>query len=277
MRGTAHLIRSFRRWWLDRLILRPSRDAIDPTEQRRRWLDWNDESVEFFEHASQSRHPESPSRLVLKFPGTSGRAERSSRFPVQDDPDAAVWTWNPPGYGGSGGRAALADIADAALAFSDHVGQVFDDQIPPLWLTGNSLGCCAALHVAAERSELLPIAGLILRNPPPLIPVVMRIARRYPGGRWMQSVANALPASMNAQRSVAQVRLPIVWIQSANDRLVPPPLQDELIASHPGPQKTVVLAGKDHHEPADESQMAEIAAAVDWLRSQPVAIARHSH
>jgi uncharacterized protein len=271
-------IRSFRRWWLDRLVLRPSRHPISADNLKRGEFHWSDHRIEFYEHpADQSsadqpsepssiRSAQTPSRLVLKFPGTSGRAEKSSRFPVHDDPDAVVWTWNPPGYGSSGGRASLHQFGGAAAAFAKHAAMTFGKALPPIWLSGNSLGCCVALHVAAELAAEMPIRGLVLRNAPPLVPVVMRIAHRYPGGRWMRKVAESLPAAMDVRLSITKVELPIVWILSGNDRLVPPEMQHEVIRLHRGPQRIVVLNGRDHHEAADDAQFAEIEDAIDWLK-----------
>jgi uncharacterized protein len=267
------LLRSFRVWWLDRLVLRPSRHPIGADNLKRGEFVWSGHRIEYFEHPADLSSPTvnddptaKPSRLVLKFSGTSGRAEKSSRFPVHNDSRAVVWTWNPPGYGSSGGRASLHRFGDAATAFAKHAAMTFGPDLPPIWLSGNSLGCCVALHVAAALVHEMPIEGLVLRNAPPLIPVVMRIAHRYPGGRWMRKVAESLPEAMNVCQSITNVTLPIVWIQSGNDQLVPPEMQHEIIRLHRGPQRIVVLSGRDHHEAADDAQWVEIENAIAWLK-----------
>lgn len=276
------MIRRFRRKILDRLILRPSRHLIEPNDgsvkvelpiRRRR--------LECFVHGSVGGVDGDVDVVVLKFPGTAGRAERSSSFPMAElgFERTAVWTWNPPGYGGSGGRASLASIADAALALATAVIDRYDAEgsRPRVYLCGNSLGCCVGLHVASELSRGQSgatdcsgprdriIDGLILRNPPPLADVVMRIAARYPMGHLMSSVVAALPPSMDAAATISGVPAPIVWICCDRDRLVPPELQEKLIDRHPGISLPVHLAGLDHHEPADEQQKKQIAAAIAEL------------
>ena len=110
----------------------------------------------------------------------------------------AIWTWNPPGYGRSGGRASLQRIADAANEFWRQVTQREAGESTSIWLCGNSLGCVTALHVAASAQPDPSRVGMILRNPPPLIPVVKRIARQYPLGSLLDSTIESLCEPMNA-------------------------------------------------------------------------------
>ncbi|MFG0260963.1 MAG: hypothetical protein ACF788_01030, partial [Novipirellula sp. JB048] len=125
----------FRSVLLDKLVLRPTRDRVDPGTQRRVVLTSRFGPLETFGLANypdpdftspaaacagsacaggaggagcrDASHPTAggaevgaagpPELLLLKFPGTAGRAERSSLFPADLMPDVRthVWTWNP--------------------------------------------------------------------------------------------------------------------------------------------------------------------------------------
>ncbi len=98
-----------RQYLLDRMVLRPSRHPIEHPTQQREMLDFGGRKLECF--VQRNFEPDqSPELLVLKFPGTAGRAERSTGFPMSlmQEHRVEIWTWNPPGYGRSEGRASLA-------------------------------------------------------------------------------------------------------------------------------------------------------------------------
>ena len=139
-------IQEIRRYLLDRMVLRPSRDPIDHAPKERVMLNADKDPLECF--VERNYDGESPPQvLILKFPGTAGRAERSTTFPADLLPPvrAAIWTWNPPGYGRSGGRARLDRIADASLDFCGQVIRREADRSTILLLCGNSLGCLTTL------------------------------------------------------------------------------------------------------------------------------------
>lgn len=216
--------------------------------------------------------------LVLKFPGNAGRAERSSSFPLAvlrgDDVGSggSVWTWNPPGYGSSDGPASLATYAPSAIAFADRVYQATTIRAGAerqsrrrIFLCGNSMGCCAAIHIAARWQHRDQIAGLILRNPPPLNLVVMRIANRYPMGKMIRPIAESLPRAMNAIHEIVNVDAPVVWIACQDDSLVPISLQSKIFEKHPGIHDQVLLAGLDHNESPDAAQTRQICEAISKM------------
>lgn len=269
---TAQVLRQY---LLDRIVLRPTRHWLEPGEQRRVGLNVLGRPLECFVHGKQPVG-ESLDVLILKFPGTAGRAERSSSFPLPILPlDAAgqppmgeVWTWNPPGYGRSSGRATMQGISAAAVDFARQVIERRVTLSTKLLLVGNSLGCAPALHVAASDICSSSKAGLILRNPPPLTPVVRRVAESYPLGRLVAPVADSVCDAMNVEVSAAAVNAPIVFLQSELDTLVPPLLQHRVHQAHGGPQKIVNLVGLEHDGIPDQSHSDAIVAAVDWLWKQ---------
>ncbi|TWU55351.1 alpha/beta hydrolase [Rubripirellula reticaptiva] len=262
-------LQSFRRYLLDRMVLRPSRVHIPHGVQTRVMMDVCGRSLECF--VQRNFDDDGPADLlVLKFPGTAGRAERSSMTPVSmlDGVRGEVWTWNPPGYGRSEGRASLQSIAIAAQHFFRNVVQAGSVVPGVIWLCGNSLGCNVALHVAATMDCGDASAGLVLRNPPPLIPVVMRIARQYPLGQRVRSIAESLSDEMNAMKTAPQVSLPAVFMQSEKDELVPPSIQDELIDCYAGDRRVVKLSGLKHAGIASPEQEALIEKEIRWLWNQ---------
>ena len=258
-----------RRYLLDRMVLRPSRHPIDHPHLRREMIDFGGRQLEcFVQRNFEAALP--PDLLVLKFPGTAGRAERSTGFPMSmmETHRVEVWTWNPPGYGRSQGRASLPRIADAAIAFWDQVTKRAGGPEVSIWLCGNSLGCVSALHVAASVKPNMASTGLLLRNPPPLVPVVKRVAANYPLGNLMAPVVESLCDSMNAMISASRVKLPAVFMQSELDSLVPPDFQNRLIANYAGRHRLVVLEGLEHGCIATDDHLPRIAESIRWLWEQ---------
>lgn len=259
-------IESIRRYLLDRMVLRPSRHPIEYPHQERRVLKCGGRELECFVQCSQpSETP--PDLLVLKFPGTAGRAERASEFPstLLDVPNWAIWTWNPPGYGRSDGRASLPTIAAAATCFYDHVVSAIAGPTTSVWLCGNSLGCLSALHVAADRKPDRSHTGLLLRNPPPLGRVVQRIADRYPHFGFVNPIIASLCDPMDALATSRLVDLPGVFLQSELDTLVPVEFQNEIIDLYGGESQVVLMEGLGHGCLATETHEPLIENAIDWL------------
>lgn len=264
------MIGPFRRYLLDRMVLRPSRQPIEFAPQQRVMLSTSSgRSLECF--VQKNFDADEPAELlVLKFPGTAGRAERSTGFPMSifRDTRVAVWTWNPPGYGRSDGRACLARIADAAIDFWTQVTARQCDDSTNVWFCGNSLGCVLTLHVAASVQPDPSTSGIIMRNPPPLIPVVKNIARQYPLGRWMDPVVETLCDAMNAMLSAPRVNLPAVFLQSELDTVVTRLHQNELIDAYAGPRRVVLMEGLSHSDVATEIHEPLIRESLEWLWTQ---------
>lgn len=264
-------IQSLRRRIFDRLVLRPSRGAIDFGAQERVMLKWGPggEPLESFVHYVGKRKSQLD-LLVLKFPGTAGRAERSTPFPTTAFPNAnaEVWTWNPPGYGKSTGRASLARIHMASLDFLRCVlGSKRITDTTRVWIVGNSLGCVTALNVAANVPTMNRL-GMILRNPPPLSDVVKNVAARYPLGHWVHPIADSLVDEMNAPIMAARVQLPAVFLQSEMDELVLPSMQQDVLDAYAGPTRFVELEGLTHGGVATDFHEPLITDALGWLWDQ---------
>lgn len=261
-------IQQLRRYLLDRMVLRPSRDELDHRPKQRVWLTSAGRPLECFVEETRNDDDQPVDVLVLKFPGTAGRAERASNFPldwlpIEPEQRVSIWTWNPPGYGGSAGRASLGRIAEASLDFWDRVTTKKLAESTRVLLCGNSLGCVTALHVASKVDHQR--SGLILRNPPPLIPVVKHVASRYPMSRLVNPIAESLCDRMNATVTAKSVEMPAVFMQCELDSLVLPEFQEQVIDAFAGPKRIALLKGLDHADVTMDEHEEIVRESIHWL------------
>ncbi|MEM6471048.1 MAG: alpha/beta fold hydrolase [Planctomycetota bacterium] len=276
------MIRALRQRLLDQFVLRPSRGHMPYAPKERLILSRDGLTDELFvsrpatrfqaDASSEADRREVPPELIVfKFPGTAGRAERASDWPCGclPDVDVEVYTWNGPGYGRTSGRASLSAMAARAAMMFELMIEEVSSTDTKVWLVGNSLGCATAVSVANQFSDR--IDGLMMRNPPPLVQTVKRVAHRYPAGRWTDSIAESLPPSMNLMQTATQIRLPTVILQSEYDKLVPPELQMTIYESINAPKQLVVMEGLGHDGVATEAHEQEITVAVTWLWNQALA------
>lgn len=253
---------------LDHFVLRPTRHPIDSTGARREYAELSKGKIEFFvQHHGMSKAP--TELLVLKFPGTAGRAERSSLFPGSciTEIHTKIWTWNPPGYGQSEGKSTLPVIANSALDFFNYALSEHDQDLP-IWLVGNSLGCLSALHIASAIDQNHYRLGVILRNPPDLIRVVKNVARKYPFGFALDGVAESLCDAMNVRLTAPRCTAPAFFLQSEFDTLVPRRLQDQIIELYGGDYRKLVLSGLEHDGKLQPMHYPSINSGIQWLWSQ---------
>ncbi|MFK8114204.1 MAG: alpha/beta hydrolase [Rubripirellula sp.] len=250
-------------------MLRPSRHTVDHGSLERETLEINEAPLECFVRRNYTEACPAD-LLVLKFPGTAGRAERSTDFPAKRFANVRTsqWTWNPPGYGASQGKASLNRIAATSLEFWRQVIERESNDSTTIWLCGNSLGCVTAMNVAAAMQPDPRRCGMILRNPPPLISVVKRAAARYPAGSLMGPVAESLVDSMNLLITSSQSKLPAVFLQSELDNLVPVDHQNDAISRYAGENRKVLMKGLGHGGIATDCHEPLIEEALQWLWDQ---------
>ncbi|MEM9412234.1 MAG: alpha/beta hydrolase, partial [Planctomycetota bacterium] len=240
-------------WLADRLILCPTVHPIEAgDEKRREVIPVADSFIEAWvgEHVPESNFALNQ-LAILKFPGTAGRAERAGVHPAEmlRRFQSEIWTINLPGYGGSPGAASIKKMADCASASYSFVSEKLRC---PVLVSGNSLGCLSALYVAANFS----VAGLILRNPPPIHELI-RTRPRYAAwslglSKW---IANEVPRELDAVKNATTVECPCLFVQSEQDKVVPTKYQDLIINQFKGQKKVLVIPGADHHEPLGDEQM----------------------
>ncbi|MEO1617174.1 MAG: alpha/beta hydrolase [Planctomycetota bacterium] len=269
------MIRAFRQKLLDRFVLRPTRHRLPYAPKERLVISDSGTRDELFvqrpllsQHESEDPGADEfkpPELIVFKFPGTAGRAERASDWPASalGCVDVKLFTWNPPGYGRSSGRASLTSIAERATKMFQVLTEDTCSSHTKVWLVGNSLGCATAVWVANQFANR--VDGLVIRNPPPLVQTVKRVAHRYPGGRWTDRIAESLPASMDLLRTAHGIQLPTVVLQSEYDKLVPPELQLQVYDAIRASKRLVVMRGLGHDGVATEQHEPEINEAIRWL------------
>ena len=263
----------------DRLTLVPSTNPIDLGENRRElfFADTNTDTdtglqIEAFVSTWGDFEQVSPrSRLIiLKIPGTGGRAERATIHPAEllsgrqaDSLLAAeVWTLNHRGYGKSAGPASMQNFVSTLEAFWRHIESKYPAE--PKLITGNSLGCVSALYLAREKKG---VSALLLRNPPPLAQL---ISTRPKYNWWSfgaaKLIAKGIPPALDAIENAKQATCPAVFVTSEKDRVVPPSYQEQIIAAYQGPTEQIILEDADHHHPPPDHQRAQYADTIDWLR-----------
>jgi pimeloyl-ACP methyl ester carboxylesterase len=269
----------------DRFVLAPSQDAIRAEHKARRTLRVVGREVEFYVERTPGHGeptialtangqprlngngapPPEPQIFVLKFNGSGGRAERTTSHPLDfwSDVPGEVWSPNPPGYGASQGQPSLKWLAPTGRAVFEELLRVAGPR--PIVISGNSLGTTVALHVAAEFAGAANLAGLVLRNPPPLAELI----RGKFGWRTLGlslGVARQIPAELDSPKNAARARVPCVFLCSGRDRIVPPRYQQLIRDSYAGPKQIVTMPAADHVFDLSEPHLSEYAQALTWLR-----------
>ena len=247
----------------DRLVLYPSTHPTDAMGATREEIPFDGGSLELWTARSPTAAGAGgPSVLVLSFEGNASRAEWSASPDMQlwGDHPVEVWSLNYPGYGASTGPARLARLPGAALAAYDALARAGEDR--PIVLNGSSLGSALALYVATER----PVAGLLLRNPPPLQDLILSPRFGWWNlwiGAWI--VAGKVPSEMNSRLNAPRVRVPAAFVLSLSDEVVPPAYQQRVVDAYAGEKIRFLLKDASHNAAFDGSHRAELSKACEWL------------
>ncbi len=243
---------------LDRISLRPTRYPIETDGLCRERLSVAECTVDLFALAVERDGPE---WHVLKFVGSSGRAENLTEHPFDawSATSGRIYVANPPGYGSSPGRASLAGHLATARALYAWYQRRHPGQVP--LLMGNSLGGAVALQLASES----PCRGIIVRDSPHL-PAVIRTRYRF-APRLAGWFATQAEQQMDTLSAACRSEVPALFISSRKDRIVPPECQDELMAAYGGPKRIVHAPSADHMQPLGAEASREYLAALAWLQT----------
>jgi len=265
----------------DRLILCPSTSHIDPGENRREVV-FKSKGIEIEAWVSQwgEFDTTAPAErlIVLKIPGTGGRAERASVHPCElmigTDKEseflaAEVWTLNHRGYGGSTGPPSIQNFVPTLEAFWDTIEKRHPTETK--LAIGNSLGCVSVLYLALWKD----IAAILIRNPPPL----QRMISTRPRYNWWsfglaKLIANEIPDFLDSINNAIMAKCPALLITSEKDRVVPPIYQQQIKDMYLGEIKQFIIKGADHHHKIPEHQETEYLGAIDWLHEKLTASGR---
>ncbi len=202
-----------------------------------------------------------PDMYVLRFPGTGGRAEKLSGLldVVWPELSVEIWAVNPPGYGGSSGRASLRHIPGMARLALEEIRHQAAGR--PVLVAGNSLGCVSALYLSANAK----VDGLLLRNPPALKEVVNAHPAWWHLKLGAKLVARQIPHALNSIDNAAQTTVPAVFVMSLKDEIVAPRFQRRIIDAYAGPKKVLELPDAGHSTGLSEQEAARLRALAEWL------------
>ena len=245
--------------WANGLLLYPSRFEIQ-TDARRKAIKVKNGELELWTLRSPQYADREPDCFVLTFMGNGDRAERC--VPVEADAwkesAAEVWGVNYPGYGGSSGQARLADIPSAALLAYDGIKSEAGSR--PVFVSGCSMGTTAALYVAANR----PVAGLILRSPPPLRNLIL--GRHGWWNLWIAAgiIALQIPRELDSLANAAKVHVPAVFVLTQQDEIVPLSYQEDVMKAYSGSTRIVNLDG-GHNDRLSGVSVLAYENALRWL------------
>ena len=251
----------------DFFILHPSRDRlVVPGTARREVPVPGARPVEVWVSRSDGAIGREPQAFVLEFVGNASRAEWMAEMVADEwrQRPVEVWAVNYPGYGGSPGPARLAAIGPAALGAYDalkaHAGG------RPIFVSGQSLGTAAALHVAAHR----PVAGTVLWSPPPLRDMILKRFGWW--NLWIVAgpVAMQVPASLDSIANARKVTAPGVFVATGRDGVVPLKYQAKVSGAYAGPTRFIRLEESQHNAILEGPYIAEFQAALDWLWASAV-------
>lgn len=250
--------------WLrlaNRLILEDSRDPIDPEQRRRETIELPTGLMEAWVFDSNKARNGAPNLFALKFPGAGGRAERGGSHPceVLSPNDHQVWTINPPGYGGSEGTASVKNMPHVSSGSWKAIAESAGDA--PTIVCSSSLGGVYAMYVAAE----FPVAGVFMRNPPPLHQMIRGRYSWWNFGLLTGKVVDQIPSEMDVIANAKKATAPLFMVTCDDDRIVPPKYQQMICDAYGGPITKFEIAGGRHHTPVPEEQAQDYCRAIaEW-------------
>lgn len=246
----------------DLLILFPTIAPIDAHGAVRKFIPFQKGQLELWTARSQmAQRSGQPEVYILRFYGNADRADRWIALEAEmwNDRSIEIWGMNYPGYGGSTGPARLARVGPAALTAFDALKQEAGKR--PVVLFGASIGTTAALHIAAHR----PVGGLILHNPPPLRPIILRQFGWW--NLWLLAGPAALqiPRDLDSIANGRVVRAPAIFLLADQDEIVAPRFQKLVLDAYAGEKRVITLHDAYHNSPIEGAALADLHNALDWL------------
>lgn len=253
---------NFLGWLTDKIILGPSRQKIEVPHKRRVLFAHGSGHLELWvSRTGPDRGESKPDLYVLKFPGTASRAEHSSGLVENSWPDlnVEIWAVNPPGYGGSSGKASLKNIPSTASRALQGLKPRTTGR--PLIVAGGSLGCVSALYLASRYD----VDGLLLQNPPALREVIQAQSGWW-HLKWARSaIARQIPEALDSIQNAAIAGIPALFLVALRDRIVPASCQKQIITAYAGPKRVFNRTDADHDTPLHATELDELQSHAAWL------------
>ncbi len=152
-----------------------------------------------------------------------------------------------PGYGRSTGtpsRTSLTAMGRVALKYMETVRPD-----SPRVLLGHSLGAAVALQIAS--GEQANLAGMILISP---FTTLRDVARLH----FSRCLAGPAPLENYDSRSIArEIKIPVLVLHGARDRLIPPEQGLDLARNLAGPAEYIAYANAGHNDIVDAPETLE--------------------
>jgi fermentation-respiration switch protein FrsA (DUF1100 family) len=199
--------------------------------------------------------PGSGKPVVLYFHGNGGALlHRSNRFRTFTADGTGLVALSYRGYGGSTGSPTEQGLLADAAAVYGFAAARYDAQRIVLW--GESLGTGVAVALAARN----PVARVVLEAP--FTSAVDIGAAVY----WFLPVRLLMKDQFRSDQHIAQVKVPILILHGARDRVVPIAYGERLFALANEPKRMVRYANGDH---SDLDSFGAQAAIKTFLAESP--------
>jgi fermentation-respiration switch protein FrsA (DUF1100 family) len=199
--------------------------------------------------------PGSGKPVVLYFHGNGGALlHRSNRFRTFTADGTGLVALSYRGYGGSTGSPTEQGLLADAAAVYGFAAARYDAQRIVLW--GESLGTGVAVALAARN----PVARVVLEAP--FTSAVDIGAAVY----WFLPVRLLMKDQFRSDQHIAQVKVPILILHGARDRVVPIAYGERLFALANEPKRMVRYANGDH---SDLDSFGAQAAIKTFLAEPP--------
>jgi len=148
------------------------------------------------------------------------------------DAGFSVMAYDYRGYGTSTGKPTETGVYDDVNAAYDYLTQQLHTPADRIISMGRSLGCGAAVHLAARR----PVAGLVIEAP---FLSAFRVLTRVPLLPWDK---------FNNARDIRRVNAPVLIVHGRDDRIVPFWHGEKLFAMANPPKTFLPIDGAGHND-----------------------------
>jgi pimeloyl-ACP methyl ester carboxylesterase len=198
--------------------------------------------------------PVSPDRPLLVYYGGNAEEVSHNLTELSRLKIGALLTTNYPGFGASQGRPSEKRILGDALFALDEITAREGISLSNVVLFGRSLGSGVAVHVASRR----PVRGVILVTPFDSLVSVAKL--HYP----FLPVNLGLRHRFDSLSLAPGIKVPVLFLVSGRDTLIPPALSLNLAEAWGGPSRTVIIEQTAHNNiQTDDRYWGSIEAFLD--------------
>lgn len=164
---------------------------------------------------------EPPRAIVLHLHGNAENISTHFRSVLWlVDRGAGVLALDYRGFGASQGVAIMPDVLDDIDVAVQSLRLRYPDT--PLWIVGQSMGAALALTYAAHAPQNVNLTGVVVEAPFSGFGDAARHAVTQSWLGWLiWPLTWLLPQQWDAKHSIAKIRVPVLVIHSAEDKIIP--------------------------------------------------------